>query len=65
MKQKLPKYAKEVIRQGREAAARFPGRAFTVEVRHDDWCALLAGTGPCNCNPEVCRAKLIPSPRDN
>ncbi len=22
-------------------------------VAHDDWCDLLAGTGPCNCDPEV------------
>jgi hypothetical protein len=20
---------------------------------HDDWCALLAQQGPCNCRPEV------------
>lgn len=22
-------------------------------VWHDDWCALLASKGPCNCSPEV------------
>jgi hypothetical protein len=22
-------------------------------ILHDDWCALLAGTGPCNCEPIV------------
>lgn len=24
-----------------------------VEIRHDDWCDLLAGVGPCNCDPDV------------
>lgn len=24
-----------------------------VEIRHDSWCALLAGEGPCNCDPEI------------
>lgn len=30
-----------------------PGRVLEVEVRHDEWCDLLAGRGPCNCEPEV------------
>ena len=28
-----------------------------VDVYHDDWCALLAGTGACNCDPDVCLRK--------
>jgi hypothetical protein len=24
-----------------------------LDVLHDDWCALLAQQGPCNCQPEV------------
>lgn len=24
-----------------------------IVVSHDDWCDLLAGRGPCNCEPEV------------
>ena len=24
-----------------------------VTVAHDDWCALINGRGPCNCNPVV------------
>lgn len=30
-----------------------PGHLVHVQVLHDDWCALLADTGPCNCEPEV------------
>jgi len=30
-----------------------PGTVAAVVVRHDDWCALLGGHGPCNCQPEV------------
>lgn len=25
----------------------------TIDIRHDDNCALLAANGPCNCNPDV------------
>jgi len=28
-------------------------RVYDVEVRHDDWCSLLAESGPCNCNPDI------------
>jgi hypothetical protein len=24
-----------------------------VSIAHDDWCNLLSGKGPCNCDPEV------------
>jgi hypothetical protein len=30
-----------------------PGSFNLVAVCHDDWCRLLEGKGPCNCNPEV------------
>jgi hypothetical protein len=30
-----------------------PGGVSHVTIRHDDWCKLLAGTGACNCEPEV------------
>jgi hypothetical protein len=50
MKQKKlnpPKYwatiAKKITRPG----------LHHVNVYHDDWCDLLAGRGPCNCNPDV------------
>ena len=39
-----------------------PGHVYSVEVYHDDWCALLAGKGPCNCNPEVVPALVLTEP---
>lgn len=30
-----------------------PPGLYHVHVLHDDWCAMLAGTGPCNCEPEI------------
>jgi hypothetical protein len=33
--------------------ARRAGSLLSVEVAHDDWCALLREVGPCNCNPEI------------
>ena len=36
-----------------------PGRVCAVDVLHDGWCALLAGKGPCNCNPVVKAPKLL------
>jgi hypothetical protein len=30
-----------------------PGFVHTIDVYHDDHCALLAGTGPCDCVPDV------------
>jgi hypothetical protein len=29
-----------------------PGLYF-ADVRHDPWCAFLAGRGPCNCLPDI------------
>ncbi len=26
---------------------------YETTVKHDDWCALLAGVGPCNCRAEI------------
>lgn len=30
-----------------------PGEFRNVHVAHDDWCALLKGIGPCNCDPDI------------
>lgn len=30
-----------------------PGTVNHVQIRHDDWCALLASKGPCNCDPDI------------
>ena len=29
------------------------GAVSQVDIYHDSWCHLLAGQGPCNCDPEV------------
>lgn len=29
------------------------GGVYHLEVAHDDGCSLLAGTGPCDCEPEL------------
>jgi hypothetical protein len=64
----LPSYGRGVIAACTEALAAGtmrPGEVYTVDVLHDDWCALLKGTGPCNCNPTVCAPKRVPSPQEN
>jgi hypothetical protein len=40
-------------RRALDAGASVPGQVHEVGVYHDDGCDLLAGRGPCNCNPEV------------
>jgi hypothetical protein len=30
-----------------------PGEIAIMTVLHDDWCALLSGSGPCDCDPEI------------
>lgn len=42
-----------------------PGGHYQVDVRHDGWCNLLAGKGPCNCNPEVSDPHRVHDPEDN
>ena len=39
------------------AAVARPGEAQHITVLHDDWCALLASGGPCNCEPEIMLGK--------
>jgi hypothetical protein len=38
---------------------------YRVDVLHDSWCNLLAGTGPSNCNPDVRPLQRIPFLQDN
>jgi hypothetical protein len=45
----LPNHIGELIAKGLPLS---PG-LHHVTVRHDEWCDLLAGLGPCNCNPDV------------
>jgi hypothetical protein len=30
-----------------------PGEVTELVTMHDDWCAFLAGRGPCDCSPTV------------
>ena len=30
-----------------------PPGVYTVRVKHDSWCLLLANRGPCDCNPDI------------
>ncbi len=36
-----------------------PGTVFHVELRHDEWCAIWAAEGPCDCQPDVVTGPLI------
>jgi hypothetical protein len=45
------RYIEKIIEGWRREGS--PKGVFISTVCHDDWCALLAGKGPCNCNPEV------------
>lgn len=45
-----PKYLKDVLAVGRQLQA---DEARVAYVKHDAWCALLQGTGACNCEPIV------------
>jgi hypothetical protein len=48
---RFPGYLARLLAAHRAGAV--PPGVRVVEVRHDAWCALLAGRGPCNCDPEV------------
>lgn len=51
-----PRYLSAVL----ACAATAPkGRVCDVYVLHDDWCALLAGAGPCCCSPTVTRGFVL------
>ena len=45
-------YLAPVVRLGLSGVLK-PGEVARVAVLHDDWCALLRGTGPCDCEPSL------------
>lgn len=48
-----PAYLEKILLIARQhKILREPG-VHHIQVAHDDWCALLRGTGDCNCNPDV------------
>lgn len=47
-------YVREQLRLIAAGKLRFePGALNDVEVRHDDWCALLVRGGYCDCDPDI------------
>jgi len=46
-----PAYLEQVLEM--YLAGERPVGVYAVTVRHDDWCDLLNGRGPCNCDPQV------------
>ena len=52
----------ELINAGQISTA--PGAVSQLDILHDDWCALLAGAGPCDCDPEV-KVTSVQPPRAN
>lgn len=51
-----PPYIKKIL----ESGLLTPGHVFTTDIFHDDYCALLRGTGPCDCDPDVGIEKAEP-----
>lgn len=61
-----PKYIRAVVAEMRKLRERGAGIGlYNVTVLHDDWCNLLAGKGPCNCNPEVQKPQKWVRPENN
>ena len=49
----IPRYLEQIIRLQQERPILQQPGVHHIRVAHDEWCAMLRGTGPCNCNPEV------------
>jgi len=49
----IPNYIPKVVAALRQSGLTGRGQVAHAYVAHDDWCALLSGRGPCNCNPDV------------
>lgn len=46
-------YWRAVMEAIADGAVPSPGTVAVMTLLHDDWCALLSGSGPCDCDPEV------------
>jgi hypothetical protein len=66
-RKRLPRYAGPVIGPALEAvgAGTLAPGLYEVVVRHESRCDLLAGRGPCNCDPEVGPPRRVTFPQDN
>jgi hypothetical protein len=64
----LPQFTPGVLAAAEQAMAGGKlkhGEVYMIDVQHDAWCRLVAGQGPCNCNPEICPPVRVPSPEEN
>ena len=50
-KKHTPDYLEDILK--RTAHAQLPPGLIVVEIKHDAWCDLINGRGPCNCSPDV------------
>jgi hypothetical protein len=41
------------LAEARKADPPKPGEVRHVEVVHEEWCSLIKGGGPCDCDPDV------------
>jgi hypothetical protein len=67
-KRELLGYAAAAFEQAAAAQAEGrlrPGEVYTLEVRHDDECRMLAGYGVCDCSPEIGVPKRVPAVGEN
>jgi hypothetical protein len=65
-KQRHPQYLSRLLQRLAQAQSNLKrGELYTIDVLHDDWCLLLKGKGPCNCNPDVRDPERVPSPEEN
>jgi len=47
-------YVKKLVDKWHRNRADYrPGTLYLQKIQHDDWCQLLNGTGPCNCDPDL------------
>jgi len=47
-----PNYLKKILDLQAKGHFIKPGYS-NIQIRHDDWCALLKHKGVCNCDPDV------------
>ena len=50
---RTPNYIPRVVAALRQSGLTGRGQVAHAYVAHDEWCAMLSGRGPCNCNPDI------------
>jgi hypothetical protein len=54
-----------VVEKAETEGKLLPGNYYEVPLRHDGWCDLLAGRGPCNCDPVIGEPERVPAAEEN